>query len=118
MAFSFPFCFHNDRRPLPMVRRAELRIRGSEFVNLVSGPFNRPFSWLTGNLSRFWIFLDSLDSWSFIRCQKVWAPMILHALGNVLMGTGQALLLFAFQFPTGRMSKCRFRRVDRLPSGP
>ena len=34
-------------------------------------------------------------AWAFIRCQNVWTPMILHALGNVLMGTGQALLLFA-----------------------
>jgi membrane protease YdiL (CAAX protease family) len=34
-------------------------------------------------------------AWAFIRCQNVWAPMILHALGNLLMGTGQALLLFA-----------------------
>jgi len=34
-------------------------------------------------------------AWAFIRCHKVWTPMILHSLGNVLMGTGQALLLFA-----------------------
>jgi membrane protease YdiL (CAAX protease family) len=34
-------------------------------------------------------------SWAFIRCNKVWTPMILHSLGNVLAGAGQALLLFA-----------------------
>ena len=34
-------------------------------------------------------------AWAFIRCNNVWTPVILHSLGNVLMGTGQALLLFA-----------------------
>jgi membrane protease YdiL (CAAX protease family) len=34
-------------------------------------------------------------AWAFICCGNVWTPMILHALGNVLMGTGQALLLLA-----------------------
>jgi membrane protease YdiL (CAAX protease family) len=37
-------------------------------------------------------------AWAFIRCNKVWTPMLLHSLGNVLMGTGQALLLFAPRF--------------------
>jgi membrane protease YdiL (CAAX protease family) len=34
-------------------------------------------------------------AWAFIRCNKVWVPIILHCLGNVLMGSGQAVLLLA-----------------------
>lgn len=34
-------------------------------------------------------------AWAFVRTGNVWSPMILHALGNVLMGLAQALLLAA-----------------------